>query len=359
MSIQQQWLLLGGLALTGVVVYLLGPVLVPFVTAAILAYVADPLVDRLQEWKLPRTLAVVLVFLVLSAVALLLLLVLIPLVEEQIRVLVQKLPRYIDWLQAEGLPWLTARLGMSETTLDLATLKKAIQEHWQQAGGVAREMLAQVSRSGLALVGWIANLLVTVVVTFYLLRDWDEVVERVHALVPRSNEAVIGRLARQSDEVLGAFLRGQLLVMLALGLIYSVGLSIIGLDFALLIGLVAGLISFVPYLGTIVGVLAALVAALLQFHDPLYLGYVGIVFIIGQTLEGMVLTPWLVGDRIGLHPVVVIFAVLAGGQLFGFVGILLALPVAAVAMVLLRYAHEQYRQSRLYNEHESSTTESA
>lgn len=355
MSVQQQWLTVAIVALTGVVLYLLGPVLVPFVGAIILAYVADPLADRLQTWKLPRTLAVVLVFVFLTIIALLLMLVLVPLIEDQIRVLVQKLPRYIDWLQAEGLPWLTAKLGMAETTLDLATLKKAIQEHWQQAGGMAREMLAQVSRSGLALVGWIVNLMVTVVVTFYLMRDWDRVIEQLRALLPRRSEPVIVRLARQSDEVLGAFLRGQLLVMLGLGLIYSVGLSIIGLDFALLIGLVAGLISFVPYLGTIVGVLMALVAALIQFHDPLYLLYVGIVFGIGQMLEGMVLTPWLVGDRIGLHPVAVIFAVLAGGQLFGFVGILLALPMAAVAMVLLRYAHERYRQSDLYRDDDSST----
>ncbi|MGD8711589.1 MAG: AI-2E family transporter [Thiohalophilus sp.] len=356
MNTQQQWLLLVVLGTIGLVLYLLGPILAPFVTAAILAYMADPLADRLQTWKMPRTLAVVVVFMLLAAFALLLLLVLVPLIEDQLRVLVQKLPRYIDWLQAEGLPWLTSRLGMEETTLDLATLKNAIQQHWQQAGGVVREMIGQVSRSGLALVGWIANLLVTIVVAFYLLRDWDDLVERLHALLPRRNEAVVARLARQSDEVLGSFLRGQLLVMLALGLIYSVGLSIIGLDFALLIGLVAGLISFVPYLGTIVGVVVALIAALLQFHDPLYLGYVGIVFIIGQMLEGMVLTPLLVGDRIGLHPVAVIFAVLAGGQLFGFVGVLLALPVAAVAMVLLRHAHEQYRQSRLYNENSDTGT---
>lgn len=358
MSVQQRWWLLAAIALTGAVLYLLGPVLVPFIGAAILAYVADPLVDRLQGWKLPRTLAVVLVFVVLTIVALLLLLVLIPLIEEQIRVLVQKLPRYIDWLQAEGLPWLTARLGLAETTLELDTLKTAIQKNWQQAGGIARETLGSISRSGLALVGWIANLLIMVVVTFYLLRDWEQVLERLRALLPRRSEQTVVRLARQSDEVLGAFLRGQLLVMLALGLIYSVGLSIIGLDFALLIGAIAGLISFVPYLGTIVGILLALIAALIQFQNPMYLVYVGIVFGIGQVLEGTVLTPLLVGDRIGMHPVAVIFAVLAGGQLFGFIGVLLALPLAAVAMVLLRYAHERYRQSDLYAETTGSAGES-
>lgn len=350
MSVQQRWWVLAAVALTGIVLYLLGPVLVPFVGAVMLAYVADPLVDRLQGWKLPRTMAVVLVFVLLTFVALLLLLVLIPLIEEQVRVLVQKLPRYIDWLQAEGLPWLTARLGLAETTLELDTLKTAIQKNWQQAGGIAREMLGSVSRSGLALVGWIANLLIMVVVTFYLLRDWEPLLERIRALLPRRSEQTVVRLARQSDEVLGAFLRGQLLVMLALGLIYSLGLSLLGLDFALLIGAIAGLISFVPYLGTIVGILLALIAALVQFQDPMYLVYVGIVFGIGQVLEGTVLTPLLVGDRIGMHPVAVIFAVLAGGQLFGFIGVLLALPVAAVAMVLLRYAHEQYRHSDLYTD---------
>jgi predicted PurR-regulated permease PerM len=171
---------------------------------------------------------------------------------------------------------------------------------------------------------------------------------RVRELLPRRSEAVIVKLAQQSDEVLGAFLRGQLLVMLALAFIYSAGLMMMGLDLALLIGMLAGLVSFVPYLGFIVGILAACVAALFQFQELLPLLYVAIVFGVGQMLEGMVLTPLLVGDRIGLHPVAVIFSVLAGGQLFGFVGVLLALPVAAVIAVLLRYLHTQYKSSALY-----------
>ncbi len=352
MTLQQQWLGLAGILFVGLLIYLLGPVLMPFATAAILAYVADPLVDRLETLKLPRSMAVVLVFVMLTLLALILLLVLVPLVEQQIQVLIEKMPVYIDWLQKEGLPWVAAQLGLTDASFDLGTVKTAIQKHWQQAGGIATKLLASISRSGLVLAGWIANLLLTIVVTFYLLRDWDRLMERIHMMLPRRSEPVITHLARQSDEVLGAFLRGQLLVMLALGLVYSVGLSLIGLDFALLIGLVAGVISFVPYLGTIVGILAAMVAALMQFHDLTHLIYVAIVFGIGQVLEGMVLTPLLVGDRIGLHPVAVIFAVLAGGQLFGFVGVLLALPVAAVVMVLLRYVYEQYKNSRLYGDTE-------
>jgi predicted PurR-regulated permease PerM len=193
-----------------------------------------------------------------------------------------------------------------------------------------------------------ASFLLIIVVTFYLLRDWDVLVGRVRELLPRKTEPVIVQLAQQSDEVLGAFLRGQLLVMLSLAIVYTSGLMIIGLDLALLIGMMAGLVSFVPYLGFIVGIAAAIIAALFQFQEIMPLLYIAIVFGIGQMLEGMLLTPLLVGDRIGLHPVVVIFAVLAGGQLFGFVGVLLALPVAAVIAVVLRYLHAEYKKSALY-----------
>lgn len=171
---------------------------------------------------------------------------------------------------------------------------------------------------------------------------------RIREMLPRAMEPTVVRLAGECDEVLGAFLRGQLMVMLALGAVYSTGLWLIGLDVALIIGMAAGLLSFVPYLGFAIGLLAASIAAIVQYQDIMHFLMVLAVFGVGQMLEGMVLTPWLVGDRIGLHPVAVIFAVMAGGQLFGFFGILLALPVAAVVMVLLRHAHGRYLQSRLY-----------
>jgi len=210
--------------------------------------------------------------------------------------------------------------------------------------------IAQVSQSGLAIIGWIMNLLLIPVVTFYFLRDWDLMILRVRELLPRTVESRVVELARQSDEVLSAFLRGQILVMVALGLIYSIGLWMAGLKLAFLIGMGAGLLSFVPYLGGILGVGGAVIAALVEHRDLIHVVYVLIVFGIGQTLEGFVLTPWLVGDRIGLHPVAVIFAILAGGQLFGFIGVLLALPLAAVLLVILRHVHERYVQSGLYRE---------
>jgi len=187
------------------------------------------------------------------------------------------------------------------------------------------------------------------VLTFYLLRDWDHLVAGARALLPRSSSVVWVRLARESDEVLGAFLRGQVMVMFALGVIYTTGLWLVGLDFALLIGMFAGIVSFVPYLGLIVGIVIAGVAAYLQFKGIGELPAVAAVFIVGHVLEGTVLTPRLVGERIGLHPVAVIFAVMAGAQLYGFFGILLALPFAAVAMVLLRHLLTTYRASTLYN----------
>jgi predicted PurR-regulated permease PerM len=211
-----------------------------------------------------------------------------------------------------------------------------------------KTVIANISQSGLAMLSAVANLVLIPVVTFYLLRDWDVLVEKFGSLIPRYYFGTVSNLAKQCHETIGAFFRGQLLVMGALSVIYAIGLMLIGLDLGLLIGLLAGIASIVPYLGAIVGIGAGLFAAFFQFGDITHLVLVVVVFSVGQTLEGTVLTPKLVGDRIGLHPVAVIFAVLAGGQLFGFVGILLALPAAAVIMVLLRQVHQNYRGSTLY-----------
>lgn len=205
-----------------------------------------------------------------------------------------------------------------------------------------------MTKSGLVIVNWFMNFLLIPVVTFYLLRDWDIITQRVSELIPRPYYRTVNAITKDANSVLSSFLRGQLSVMLALGTIYTIGLWIVGVELSLLIGMGAGMISFVPYLGTIVGLIAGVIAALVQFADINHIIYVLIVFGIGQILEGFVLTPWLVGDRIGLHPVAVIFAVLAGGQLFGFVGVLLGLPLAAVVMVLLRHGHERYLSSKLY-----------
>jgi len=345
LDIRWQWLILIGIV--GFVIWLLAPVLMPFVIAALFAYLGDPLVDRLEK-RMTRTLAVCLVFLVMVIVVVAILLVLVPFVERQIGNFLAQLPTWILWFQTTAAPWLEAHLGVSTDVLDTQQLICMLQEHWKEAGGFATTVLGKVSRSGLTVVGWVLNIVLIPVVAFYLLRDWDIMVDRVHALVPRSIEPVVARLAHESDVVLGAFLRGQLSVMVVLGVLYGVGLSLVGLSVGPLIGMIAGLISFVPYLGAITGVIMAVIAALVQYQDFTHVALVLIVFAIGQTLEGYVLVPRLVGEKIGLHPVAVIFAVLAGGELFGFLGVLLALPVASVVMVLLRYAYERYRASELY-----------
>lgn len=354
LSDSQKWLLLTGATLVGLLLYLLAPVLTPFLVAAALAYLGDPLVDKLEARRLSRTTAVVVVFTGLILALFLIFAFLVPLLQQELAAFIKKLPRYIDWLQGTALPWIKAQLSLDAPTLNLDNLKQAIREQWQSVGGIAAGVMGSVSRSGLALVGWLANLVLIPVLTFYLLRDWDLLVARIHELVPRRYERTVSQVARDCDEVLGAFMHGQLLVMVSLGTVYAVGLWLVGLEMALLIGMLAGLVSFVPYLGFILGVLVAGIAAAIQFQDFIHLFYILLVFGVGQVLESFVFTPYLLGDRIGMHPVAVIFAVMAGGQLFGFVGILLALPVAAVIMVLLRHAHERYVNSGLYSENEGT-----
>ncbi len=344
----QKWQLLALTALIGGVLYLLAPVLTPFAVAALLAYLGDPMADRLQGKRVSRTLAVALVFLLMTLGILLLVVMLIPMVERQVSRLVERLPVYLGWIRETLLPWIETRFGVATAGFDGSGVVDLLKKHWQQAGGLASTIVGQVSRSGMTIVVWFTNLLLIPVVTFYLLRDWDILVERLRSLLPRAIEPTVSRLAQESDAVLSAFLRGQLLVMLSLGAIYSVGLSLVGIELALLIGMTAGIVSFIPYLGAIVGVAAGLVAAMVQFGDWWHVALVLAVFGTGQAVESFLLTPLLVGDRIGLHPVAVIFAIMAGGHLFGFLGVLLALPVAAVVMVLLRYVHQRYADSTLY-----------
>jgi len=335
----------------GYVIWLLGPILTPFVLALLLGWLGDPLVDRLERRGRSRAVAVTLVFLLMTLLLALVLIILVPMIERQIVTLIDSLPEYRDWLLGTALPWIEQRTGYEVVSwLDTERLIELIRGHWQQAGGVAATVLAYVSRSGFAILALVINLVLVPILAFYFMRDWDLLVDRVAALIPRDHIVTATRLARETSESLGGFLRGQFLVMLGQGAIYAVGMSVVGLRLGLLIGMIAGLISFIPYLGATVGILLALIAAIVQAQgfDWQLLILIGVVFTIGQLVESYVLTPRLVGDRIGLHPVAVIFAVLAGGQLFGFLGMLLALPVAAVANVLLRYAHERYTHSRLY-----------
>jgi len=349
MTDAQKWLVLAGLLIGGWIIYLLSPVLSPFLVAALLAYLGDPVTDRLERRGVPRTLAVVIVFSFMFLAGLVLLFILIPLLQDQISALRDRVPQLINWLQNRALPWISATLGMDPGSIDLTAVRRTITENWQDMGSLLGTVIGKIGHSGQYLLSWILYLGLVPVVTFYLLRDWDALVSNTRALLPKRYEPAIVQLVGECDVVLAEFLRGQLLVMLSLGLIYSIGMWIVGLEFALLVGMLAGTVSFIPYLGAIVGISTAGVLGYLQFHDAIHLVYLALVFGTGQALEGMVLSPLLVGDRIGLHPVAVIFAVMAGGQLFGFIGILLALPVAAVIMVILRHVHRRYVSSGIYD----------
>ncbi len=333
-------------------VQLLAPILTPFLIGMLLAYIGDPLVDRL-ELRFSRTFSVVTVFLTLIISLLIVILILVPSVERQIVYLFTRLPEYLAMLHQFLEPLLSKHLGIELGNLDINTVKQWLQTQFQQDKSNINVIMSLISSSGITLLNWAMNMVLIPVITFYMLRDWDILVAHIHDLIPRKYVGIISGLAKDSDLVISAFFRGQLMVMLALGVIYVIGLSIVGLELSLLLGMIAGIVSFVPYLGFIVGIVSAGIAAILQFHELMPVVYVAIVFGVGQMIEGMFLSPVLLGERIGLHPVAVIFAVMAGGQLFGFFGVLVALPVAAVIMVIMRYFHGHYKNSSLYTTPES------
>lgn len=332
------WLI--AIALAGWVLYLLAPILTPFVAAALLAYVGDPIADRLQKLRLPRTLAVVAVFILTFLFLALLVLLIGPLIRSQVGALLEALPTIAARVEEVWLPWIAESLDMQLG--DDVGIGPFLARYSEMAGTWGGKVLVGVAESGGALAAAVISLFLIPILTFYLLRDWDYIVAHLGALVPVSQRETIFGLVRDADDMLGAFLRGQLLVMIALSIIYSLGLSFVGLKFAVAIGVVAGLVSFVPYLGLVFGIVLASLTVVLE-PEPLW-QLVGVfaTFTIAQMIEGSVLTPKLVGDRIGLHPVLVIFAVAAGGQLFGFFGILLALPAAAVLSVVVRFAYRNY-----------------
>lgn len=330
-----------------VLIYLLQPILTPFLVGMAIAYLGDPMVDRLERF-VGRTGGVVIVFLFFMLILLAGFLLLLPMLLTELASLIQSLPNFIRWLQETTSPFLLANFGVDPFDFNLDTLAKQLKEDWQKVGDIGKALLGQATASGFVLLALLTNIALIPVVSFYLMRDWDILVAYIRNVLPRGSEQTVVDLISECDEVLSAFLRGQMLVMALLGAIYSIGLMIVGLELALLIGMLAGLASIVPYLGFIVGITAASIAGVIQYQEIFPLVYIAIVFGIGQAMEGMVLTPLLVGDRIGLHPVAVIFAILAGGQLFGFTGILLALPFAAVIMVFMRHYYRQYIGSDYY-----------
>ncbi len=335
---------LAGLLLAGLVIWLLRGALMPFVAGAAIAYLLDPVVERLARHKVPRWLATTLVLLSFLVVIVVALVLLVPVVATQLGGLVAAVPGYLGTLNA----WLNAVIERLQERFGVAAVQNLRGQLAEYAGDAVSwlgTLLGGLWRGGLAVIDILSLLVITPVVAFYLLRDWDRVLSTLDDYIPRPQRATVRDLARQVDRTLADFVRGQGLVCLSLGLFYSAGLTMAGLNFGLVVGLGAGLISFIPYVGTILGLVTSCGIALVQFDSwTMRLVILGI-FVTGQVLEGYVLVPKLVGESIGLHPVWVMFALLAGGSLFGFTGVLLAVPVAAVAGVLVRFALGRYRSS--------------
>lgn len=348
---QNRWLI--ALIVLGLLFYLLAPVLMPFFIAAIIAYMCDPLVDRLSEvgikqYTLGRTNATLLVMVGIVGAISALFLVLVPLLQKESLLIAERLPTLVNKIHDQLEPWLQAKFGIS-LDIDGVMVQELLTKNWKTAGGIVGDVLKSVGGQGLALIGILANILLLPVVLFYLLRDWDDFIAAIGELIPREWYEKVETITKEIDDVLSEFVRGQFSVMAAMSVFYTVGLWIAGLDMALPIGLITGLLGFVPYLGIATGLGLAMLVAALQFTSVGQVVPVLLVFGLGQVVEGMFLTPKLVGDRIGLHPVIVIFALLAGGQLFGFIGILLALPVSAAIAVGLRHSKQHYLNSKTYN----------
>jgi predicted PurR-regulated permease PerM len=327
--------------------HFLGSILTPFLIGAILAYFGSPLVTWAERHRVPRTVGTLLVILVILLLILALLLVLIPLVQSEIGQLTRRLPELAANLYGHVAPWLRETLGI-ELQLDLASVKELIADNLDSAQALTLKLLSGLKAGGTVVLGILINLVMIPVVMFYLLRDWNRIVAHVDGLLPRRWLPRVRIIALEIDGVLAEFLRGQLAVMGVLAVYYVVGLTLAGLQFALPIGILTGLLVFIPYVGFGLGLILGVLAALLQWSG--WPGFIAVlaVYGIGQLLENYVLVPFLVGDRIGLHPLAVIFALLAFGELFGFAGVLLALPVSAALLVGLRHLRTTYIDSDLY-----------
>lgn len=336
---------IAGLAL----LYLLGDILLPFVVGAALAYLLDPLADRLERIGIGRLGATIVILCLFVLVFVLGLVVLVPIVVNQIVAFAEQLPSYVQRLQVliaeQGAP-LVERVGGQDA---LAQVQRSIGDLVGQGAAWVATFLRSIWSGGKAVAGLVSILVVTPVVAFYLLVDWDRMIRTIDSWVPPRNRATVRRLGREMDRAVSGFVRGQSTVCLFLAAFYATGLSVVGLNFGGLIGMMAGLISFVPYVGSLTGLFVSVAVALVQFlPNWTWVGVTLGVFLVGQFIEGNILSPKLVGNAVGLHPVWLMFALLAFGSLFGFVGLLLAVPLSAMLGVLARFAIERYRTSEMY-----------
>lgn len=339
------WLLVIG----GVIgfLYLIKGMLLPFVVALIVAYFLDPAVDRLETWRLPRVMASTFIIAAFFSIVGVVILLVTPLLHDQFIAFSIKVPLYANVLNEKILPEITRFLYRIDPEA-LENAKKVVSNFSSQILQFFVNFLGNIWNSGLAVINLLSLVFITPIVTFYMLRDWDLMIRKVNSLLPPRYAPAIREQARNIDRTLAGYIRGQTQVCLILGTFYALGLSVVGLDFGLFVGLVTGVLSFIPYVGMLFGTLIGLFIAFFQFGTIVGISKVALIFILGQVIEGNFITPKLVGDKVGLHPVWIIFGMLAGAAIFGFVGILLAVPVTAVTGVLVRFMLEKYMGSPLY-----------
>jgi predicted PurR-regulated permease PerM len=331
-------------------IWLFKGILLPFVAGMAIAYFLDPIADRLERLGLGRGISALITLIGFFLIAVLVVLLLIPMIQNQVSELSNQLPTIVSALQN----WLTRLLGNLQSFLSPAEYDKLKSSLTEQVGsglGMLSNVLKQAFTQGVALFEFISVLVVTPVVAFYQLRDWDKMIAKLDALLPREHKETVHTQMKLVDDTLAGFVRGQSSVCVLLGLGYGAALAAVGLPFGFTVGLTAGLVSFIPYLGSIFGLVSSVGLALLEFSDePIRILMVAAIFLVGQAIEGNYLTPKLVGERVRLHPVWVIFALFAGGSLLGFLGMLIALPVAAVLGVLVRFLVDRYQASRLFDQ---------
>ena len=335
-----------------IVLYTTRYIIAPFIIAFIIAYALDPLVDKLEELKLPRTTAIVFFLLSILIILTLVSMIIFPIIKLQIEKLASDMPDYTITIQKWFSPFL-------ETVIkeDPGRIKESISNLMKTFGNIPLKLLSSATSllwsgfSGiLNFIITLINLIIIPISCFYLLKDIDPIKEKIKALIPPRYKETIFDLTKETNEALGSFIRGQLTVSVILSILYSGGLLLVGTPMGVVIGIVAGLANIVPYLGLLVGLVPAMLLTLLQFHDMAHILGVLLVFGIAQALEGMFITPRIVGDKIGLHPVIIMLAILAGGQFFGFIGILLAVPAAAILNVFLKRGIKKYKESYLFLE---------
>lgn len=337
-----------GIIVSIYLIHRLSSVLIPFLVSFGLAYLGNPLVQKIQNRKIPRVWAVSIVFAGLLALLVLILLVVIPQLINQIIAFIEKWPSYYFWMQDNIFPKFEKIFPLEDFRHNREATDQAITKSLGALKDILAKIAPSISSMVFGVVGFFVSLFLIPMLTFYVMRDWSSITAKIETLIPRSVFPQTLSFLHEANYMLSSFLRGQVTVMLCLATIYSVGLTIIGVEYGLVIGMIAGLISFVPYVGATSGIVMGLLVAWFQYGTITHLALVAVVFGIGQLMESFVLTPILIGDKLGMHPIAVVFALMVGGSLFGFVGILLALPACAVLMVALRRLYHLYVHSDFY-----------